>query len=324
MRLIQLINQYIVYRKSLGEKFKTNETCLRAFCKKTGPSKHIKSITENMVNDYLYGDATVITSGWFVKHTALLGFYQYALNRNYADHIPLPRTLPKHPQPFVPYIYTQKELKLLFDTALIYPKNKSHISPYMVRTILIITYALGLRLHETLALTLDNIDIENSVITIQQSKHYKSRLVPFNQQINEIITKYIRWRMKQKHSQLPGSYLFVGKENQRFNGSTMRYIFQKIRKKSGIKRDDKANFQPRIHDLRHTFAVNRLTSWYHENKNVQQLLPILSVYLGHKHLAHTTVYLTMTDNLLREANMRFEQYLTGEKNEKHILFKFMG
>ena len=66
------------------------------------------------------------------------------------------------------------------------------------------------------------------------------------------------------------------------------------------------------HDLRHTFAVNRLTLWYKENKDVQQLLPVLSVYLGHKHLVHTTAYLTMTDNLLHEANKRFERYIAGE------------
>ncbi|MEJ7737188.1 MAG: hypothetical protein WKF97_07160 [Chitinophagaceae bacterium] len=60
--------------------------------------------------------------------------------------------------------------------------------------------------------------------------------------------------------------------------------------------------------LRHTFAVNRLVSWYQENKDVQRLLPVLSAYLGHKYLAHTSVYLTMTDNLLQEAKMRFEKY----------------
>ena len=93
----------------------------------------------------------------------------------------------------------------------------------------------------------------------------------------------------------------------------MRGIFQRIREKAKIKRNDNARYQPRIHDLRHTFAVNRLTAWYQENKNVQQLLPILSVYLGHTHLAHTTVYLTMTNDLLREAGKRFEKYAIGDE-----------
>jgi site-specific recombinase XerD len=313
MKLNQLINQYITYRKSLGEKFKTNESYLKSFCKKMGASTNIKSIDEDMINNFLYGGIKSITSGWFIKHTAILGFYRYALTRNYITTIPLPSILPKRPQPFVPYIYSQEELKLLFNTALSYQKNKSHIPPIMVQTVLVLAYALGLRLHETLSIKLGDIDLNNAVITIQQSKFYKSRLVPFNQETKEVINKYLQRRKKQNQPQSAEWYLFLGKDNQPFNIGTMREIFKRIRKKSGIKRNDNANYQPRIHDLRHTFAVNRLTSWYRENKNVQQLLPILSVYLGHKHLAHTTVYLTMTDDLLKEAKIRFENYAAGEQ-----------
>jgi site-specific recombinase XerD len=313
MKLIELIEQYIDYRKSLGEKFKTNETYLKSFCKTMGKLTSIDKITEKEINHFLYGDSQSITSAWFIKHTAILGFYQYALRRGYVSDIPLPRVLPKRPPPFIPYIYSKKELKDLFYMALIYPTNKSHISPVMVRAVLVLTYALGLRLHEAVAITLGDIDRENSVITIKETKFYKSRLVPFNSQIKEFIDTYWDWRLKQHQSQSLEASLFIGKNNQAFNANTMRGIFQRIRQQAGIKRNDGARYQPRIHDLRHTFAVNRLTLWYKENKDVQQLLPVLSVYLGHKYLAHTAVYLTMTDNLLQEANKRFERYILGEK-----------
>lgn len=312
MKLHQLINQYIAYRKALGEKFSTNESYLKSFSKAIGEAIMVEAITPDMVNHFLYGDSKVITSSWFTKYSALSGFYRYALARHYVIEVPLPHTLPKRPQPFLPYIYSKKELKLLFDTALTYQKRKSHISPYMVRTILVLTYVLGLRLHETLTIKLNDIDIDNLVITIRESKFYKSRLVPFNEQVKEFIKTYLQWRISQNHQQHQEAFLFVSKNHQPFSASTMRGIFQRIRERSGVKRSDGANYQPRIHDLRHTFAVNRLTSWYKENKNVQQLLPILSVYLGHQHLVHTTVYLTMTDGLLQEANMRFKKYVTGE------------
>jgi site-specific recombinase XerD len=312
MKINQLINQYITYRKSLGEKFKTNESYLKSFCKKMGPSTNIKSIDEDMINNFLYGGVKSITSGWFIKHTAILGFYRYAFTRNYVTAIPLPNILPKRPQPFVPYIYSKEELKLLFDTALSYQKNKSHISPHMVRIVLILTYSLGLRIHETLSIKLGDIDVNNSVLTIQESKFYKARLIPFNNEIKEIVEGYLRWRKKKNQLQSVESFLFLGKNNQSFNAGTMRGVFQRIREKAGIKRNDDANYQPRIHDLRHTFAVNRLTSWYQENKDVQQLLPVLSTYLGHKHLSHTTVYLTMTNDLLHVANTRFEKFARGE------------
>jgi site-specific recombinase XerD len=313
MMLSQLITQYIHYRQSLGEKFRTNEYYLKAFCKLVESNTDIQSISLDIINNFLYGNTQTVTSSWFAKHAALSGFYQYALTRNYVTKVPLPSILPKRPQAFIPYIYSQNELKLLFDTALTYQKNKSCILPYTVQTALILTYVLGLRIHETLSLTLQNIDMENAVITIEQSKFYKSRLVPFNIQVKDAIAKYLAWRIDQRQPQSLESPLFIGKNAQEFNINTMQYIFQRIRAKANIKRDDTSRYQPRIHDLRHSFAVHRLTSWYREKKDVQQLLPILSTYIGHKCLADTTVYLTMTDDLLHEANIRFEEYTIGEK-----------
>jgi site-specific recombinase XerD len=314
MKIHQLIEQYVRYRKSLGEKFKTNETYLKAFCSAVGPDTRIRAITEQMTHRFLYGKTTTVTTGWFVRHTALLGFYQYAGTRNFVTTIPLPKVLPKRPPGVIPYIYSQHELKLLFDGALTYQKNKSHIDPYVIRTFLVLTYTLGLRVHETLSIALGDVDIGNQVITVQQSKFYKSRLVPFNQQIKRLLKKFLQWRKDQRRPQHAEACLFMNQHGEPLNGDSVRDIFQRIRGKTGIKRNDGAYFQPRLHDLRHTFAVNRLLSWYRENKDVQQLLPILSVYMGHKYLAHTSVYLSMTDDLLREANNRFEKYAKTGKS----------
>ncbi len=314
MKIHQLIEQYVRYRRSLGEKFKTNETCLKAFCSTVGPETHIRAITEQMAHRYLYGKSKTVTTGWFVKHSALLGFYQYSLTRNYVTEIPLPKTLPKRPPGLIPYIYSQQELKLLFDGALAYQKIRSHIEPFAIRIFLMLTYTLGLRVHETLSITLGDMDMDNQVITIQQSKFYKSRLLPFNQQVKKLLKRYLRWRKGQQQPQHPEACLFMNQHGKALNGYSVRNIFQRIRANSGIKRTDGAYFQPRLHDLRHTFAVNRLLSWYRENKDVQQLLPILSVYMGHKYLAHTSVYLSMTDDLLREANNRFEKYAKTKKS----------
>jgi integrase len=85
-----------------------------------------------------------------------------------------------------------------------------------------------------------------------------------------------------------------------------------VRKQAGVERNDGASYQPRLHDLRHTFAVHRLTSWYREGADVQKLLPQLSVYLGHVCLSSTQVYLSMTPELLASASSRFERYAGKE------------
>ena len=78
----------------------------------------------------------------------------------------------------------------------------------------------------------------------------------------------------------------------------------------------KSSYQPRVHDLRHSFAVHRLTEWYRQNVDVQRLLPALSTYLGHVELGSTQRYLTMTPELLEQANRRFERYVCGGADER--------
>lgn len=314
MKLINLVNQYIIYRKALGDKFHTNEMNLMMFCKRMGTEKNINNITNVMVNNFLYGKNknSKITFTWFVKYNALVGFYRYALTRNYVKKTPLPSILPKKPQPFVPYIYSKNELKLIFKTALTYPVNKSHINPKMIYVVLVLTYALGLRIRETLSIRIEDIDLEQSVVTISETKFFKSRIVTFNIDVKKILMQYLKSKYNGNNLYFIDGrrYLFTGRNEQALCISTLEGIFKRIREINDIKRDNSTR-QPRIHDLRHTFAVNTLVTWYEKNKNVQKLLPVLSDYLGHAEISSTICYLTMTDNLLHKANNRFEKYAIG-------------
>lgn len=311
MKLKPLILNYIAYRRSIGEKFRTNGDYLKAFSRSVGDNINIEDISAEMVAEFLYGNSPV-TSAWFIKHTALLGFYEYAISRGFIDCSPLPINLPKRPPAFVPYIYTRTELRQLFKTALIYQKNRSHVEPYMVSKLLLILYTTGLRLNEALSLTMGNVNLSQSFIMVEQTKFYKSRLVPFGSQLAKEINDYLTWRKKKGFPQEKNAPFFYGRDDKPLNQSTVENAFLRIRQKAGIKRIDNARYQPRLHDLRHTFAVHRLMQWYQENADVQQLLPILSVYMGHTYLAATSVYLTMTNDLLQEAGKRFENYARGK------------
>ena len=297
----------------MGEKFFTNGAYLKAFSKAMGDGIDIKHVSIEKVTDFLYGHSPV-TSAWFIKYTALAGFYEYAIGRGFIDHSPLPKIIPKKPPAFVPYIYTRQELRQLFKAAFTYQKNRSCVEPYLVHKILIVLYGTGLRLSEALSLTLADVDLSQAIIVIKQTKFYKARLVPFGMQMAEVLREYVIWRKKKGFPQENDSPFFYGKDNKSLDISTMRESFQRIRKKAGIRRIDGARYQPRLHDLRHTFAVHRLMSWYQENADVQQLLPVLSVYMGHTYLAATSVYLTMTNELLQVAGSKFEKYAREKSN----------
>jgi integrase/recombinase XerD len=305
-----LIEQYITYRQTLGERFQTNAANLRAFARAVGIDADVAEVRAEQVNVFLAGKGP-LTHTWYVRHNALVGFYRYATSRAYVATAPLPVVLPKRPAAFVPYIYSHEELRRLVDVARTNQERRSCIEPDTLGTIVLLLYGTGLRVGEAVRLDRQDVDLGNSLLTVRQSKFYKSRLVPFNSQLQTILTRY-----SEQHpaticrSGQPGAF-FTTHAGGRVNPQTLRVRFRRICQKAGIYRDG-ASYQPRLHDLRHTFAVDRLTSWYRQGACVQKLLPVLSVYLGHAHLGATAVYLSMTPDLLAEANARFERYAQQE------------
>lgn len=315
MILQELIKQYIDYRRALGTKFRGNGFYLKSFCKMIGSDTSVESVGSVAVSHFIYGESQRITTGWFRRHNALKGLFQYAKARGYVQEIPLQKELPKHTTDFTPYIYSKQEIHLLLETALYCKRPKSFTSGITIRMMLLLTYTLGLRKMETVSICLRDIDLSESIVIITSGKFYKTRLVPFNSQIKKEIENYLLWRKGLGLSQSQESYLFLNDRGKPVSGNVFYDSFERIRTESGIRRDDGAYCQPRLHDLRHTFAVNRLLLWYKENKNVQVLLPVLSTYMGHVRLSHTSVYLTMTDELLQEANSRFENYIMQDNYE---------
>jgi site-specific recombinase XerD len=312
VKLHTAVTQYIAYRKSLGECFLTNARMLNAFVHEMGHKINIADVKPDSVSKFLAGTAPIITANWHGKHQALRGFYRYALSRGHVKTSPLPTTAPKRPQPFVPYIYNVKELQSLLDASLTYQKNRSCIRPKTIRSLLLLLYGAGLRIREALLLTLADVNFPQKLLTIRQTKFRKSRLVPIGDDLVQNLAKYDLYRRHKKFSQNPEDPFFIDRKGGSLGKHTIENIFQRIREKAGIGRNDGARYQPRLHDLRHSFAVHRLTTWYQEGADVQKLLPVLSVYLGHTYLAATSTYLTMTPTLLEEAGHRFEHYALKE------------
>jgi len=309
MKLQALISQYIGYKKSLGIKFNYGATHLKAFCRFIGNDAIISKISSKKITNFLYGEKQ-ITLSFFRKHSALKGFYAYCISRDYTRHCPLPTILPKKPASFIPYIYSHDELKRFFAATMVYQETQgNNITPYTAYVFFILLYVTGLRLDEAVSLTMENVDLAQSILTIKHTKFYKTRLVPFNKDLLKLLNKYNKHRKDNKYSQERHAPFFISKKGGFLVANTIRDAFARICKKAGIKRTCR---RPRIHDFRHTFAVHRIISWYQANASVQNLLPLLSVYMGHIRLSSTSIYLTMTPELLYAANKRFEQYTKGD------------
>jgi integrase/recombinase XerD len=306
MRLRCAIDQYVTFRQTLGERCLVNGGVLRSLSRTLGENAELEDVSANAVNVFLAGTGE-LTSSWHVKYNALLGFYRYALSRNLVDKSPLPVVVPKRPPAFNPYIYSSDEIRRLIELTASYQRNRSQMDPFAVRAVLLAMYVAALRTSEALSLTLGDVNLPDALLTVRDSKFFKSRLVPIGPKLTGALGEYARThRSAPEQSTAP---FFAMRNGRPINISTLENSFQRLRELAGIRRPGGARHQPRLHDLRHSSAVHRLTSWYRQSKNVQKLLPQLSVYLGHTYLAATQVYLTMTPELLHEASVRFERYV---------------
>ena len=165
-------------------------------------------------------------------------------------------------------------------------------------------YALGLRLGETLRLTIKDIDLHQNTLFIRDSKFYKDRLVPFRLKLGKCLETYMDLRCGYFKAIKKDDLLLVAHTYTVVRNRLIETTFGNILKDAAIVAPP-GQRRPRLHDLRHTFAVHRLLHWYEEGVNVQNKLPLLSTFMGHVNIYSTQVYLTITDSLLREANNRF-------------------
>jgi site-specific recombinase XerD len=252
-----------------------------------------------------------VTSFWFAKYYNLTAFYRYAIARHYVDRIPLPRSTPQEPEKFQPYIYTNDDMRKLIDTADSRHRSDWLLTPDTVRTLLLLLYGTGLRISEALHLNLEDFDRDAGVLTIRETKFFKSRLIPIGPDLHRVLEAYIgqQWPPAYRMGATP---LLGTVKRQRILRQTAELVYKRLREDAGVCRSADARYQPRLHDLRHTFAVVRLVTWYREGKNVQRLLPHLTTYLGHGTIRGTARYLTMTTELLQEASVCFERYARPE------------
>jgi site-specific recombinase XerD len=308
MKLARAVENYIEHKRSLGMLFRSQTVILRGFAKAQG-AIDIARVSPAATRKFLDGRGPV-THSWFGKFGTLNGFYRFSLARHYVTQSPLPSRKPQPPEDFHPYIYTDEDMRRLIDAAQC-KRDRWLIEPHTLQVLLLLLYGTGLRISEALNLTLADFDLNAGVFTIRESKFYKSRFVPVGPDLHDIVRRYIaqQWPAGCISATTP---LLATRRATPIVRRTAEGVFQCLRKEACISRPGGPRNQPRLHDMRHTFATVRLVTWYREGKNVQRLLPHLSTYLGHYKIRHTQRYLTMTTELLQEASLCFERYATPE------------
>jgi integrase len=310
MKLRAIVNDYIDLKQSMGMRFASDAVILRAFCKAAG-DLDIEKVEPDTVSAYLWGNSGTLTSFWHRKHDTLKGFYRYATGRGYASSSPVPAVIPKRPRTFSPYIYSAEEFDRLLRRAVLLESRRYQVDSVTFRTLLCLLFNTGVRIGEAISLAICDVSFAADLLTIRSSKFYKTRFVPIHPRLCQLLRSYALQRSDHPGLSSEGP-LFVKRDGSPLNHGSVERAFRYLCECCGIRRTDGARYQPRLHDIRHAFCVNRLLEWYRQGADVQRLLPHLSTYLGHRNIGATQQYLTMTPELLGHANKRFEQYALAE------------
>ena len=308
MKLSQAVAAYVVSKQSLGIRFTTEARTLESYCRSIGDVEVAHADAQG-VRTFLDGSGGPVTRFWHRKLDALRGFYQFALGRGYVTISPLPTTVPKMPPRYVPYIYSHEEVKRLLEATN--SRKHKNLTVITCRTLLLLLYGTGLRISEAIGLNRTDVDLCDGILTVRDTKFYKTRLVPIGSDLIRVLTVYEAQRSTHLLGGAPDTPFLLTRGDKRLSRATAEEYFKHLRVAVGVRRDDGARYQPRLHDMRHTFATTRHIRWYHDGADVQRLLPQLATYLGHVNIGGTQNYLSLTPELLRCASERFEHYAIG-------------
>jgi len=310
MTLAECIDAYVAVKRSLGMRFRSEAELLRAFGRAMG-NIDIVAVNPEAVRAFLAGTGPV-TAFWQQKWIVLRGFYRFALSRGFAATSPVPGTAPRFPPPLTPYIYSRDELTRLLGATDALQDPRCPLRALTFRTLVLLLYGTGMRIGEALALTVEDVDIGQRLVTVRDTKFFKTRLVPTGPHLTHALAAYLARRRHLPRPAGEASAFFATRTGRALCYDVANLLFRRVRQRAGIRRERDARYQPRLHDLRHTAAVHRLIAWYQAGADVHRLLPHLATYLGHVDIASTQRYLSMTPELLREASQRFEQYAQPE------------
>jgi integrase len=239
------------------------------------------------------------TTGGPRRMTAARGFARYLAGTDENTEVPPLGLIPDRHRWRRPFIYTPHDIEAVMNQA-----RTSIVSPLRAATydtLVGLLAATGLRIGEAITLDLSDIDWDRAVLLIRESKFGKSRLVPLHPSSMRALTDYAVLREElQPHPKAPS--FFVSLTRNRLSYAVVSQTFRQLVDRAGVGTD--APSPPRLHDLRHTFAVQTLLGWYRSGEDVQAKIPALSTYLGHREPSSTYWYLSAAPELLALAAAR--------------------
>ena len=289
MKINRCVEAYIARKRASGFDYVASGKVLWRFARFVG-NVQISSITEHHINLFLTRNA-MSNNTWRRYVSYLSKFFVYWCARRQIGSIPQAKQKPFVKTSFFPFIYTRSEIRRLIDAiplCLRYSRCSMNVDTF--RTILLLVYGTGMRIGDVLRILDSHIDLRQKTIHIQGARIQLSRDIPIGTDVERLLLRYLKKTERAKFG--AGKQLFLTVGGKPVPYAVVRNSFLHIRRLAGVTRPS-SSYQPRIHDLRHSFAVHSIASWERDSLSPEKMLPILAAYMGNVNLEGFGRYLEL-------------------------------
>ena len=312
--LMDAVQRYLRERRQLGFALIAPATELKRFAHFADSRGHEGAITQELqiawAREHVQRTSAVTAAR---RLEIVRPFVAHYRQFEVTSEVTRPGVLGRGHRRLVPHIYTDEEVRALLDAADDL-RPTGGMRPLMYCTLFGLIAAAGLRLSEALQLKMCDVDLDEATITVRQTKFHKSRCLPIAASVVRALVPY-RDRRNRHADPGPAAPFFTSTNGGILPKSTVQNVFERMRAHlQWQNRGDHA--QPRIHDLRHTFAVRRVQRWHEAGESIEHGMFWLCTYLGHARISDTYWYLTGVPELMELVGSKFERFTCeGGSNE---------
>jgi site-specific recombinase XerD len=269
-------------------------------------------ITRKITDGYQQSLSRLAPRSQYNRFSVVRQLCRYLAGSDPLGYVPEPLKMIPSQTAHYAYIYSHSEISALMrEASRLSPVGS--LRPHTYSTILGLLYSTGIRIGEAFALNIEDFHGTEQRLYIAEGKFRKSRWLPLSDSTCMALQQYAHRRpcMRPRSQDSP---LFINQRFGRLRHCTFNQTFRQLLRESGIPHNNKTG--PRIHDLRHTFAVRRLMEWYRDGQDVNARLPALATYMGHVDICSSHHYLRPTAELLSEVCNRFHNHYINNVKSK--------
>ena len=303
------IAAYLTLKKALGRRFAA-ETDVLVHFDRFLVERRLSTLTPDAFTAWILTFAHLTPTVRRNRMRIVRNFCLYLRRSDRDCFVPDPSGFPAPHVPRRPHIFSEEQIAQLLRIATNLPSGStSLLRAEVFRIAIVLLYTAGLRRGELVRLVISDYDATERTLLVRTSKFHKSRLVALSRSAASEMERYLRARRRLPHS--ADAPLLVSNHHglKAYSGGSFGLAMRCLFRMADI-RTPEGRF-PRVHDLRHTYAVHALLRWYRAGVDVQAKLPALATAMGHVSIASTAYYLALLEPVAQAASARFARRCRG-------------